>query len=232
MKWMKHIILKMKTNRAITIAAVLLFVAGPSPFAVLRAADQEPPRYDADNPKPGAAIDAEKLRRLAWGSPATNGLRAACYFEPTKEAYLDGEVVKRQVVFHNSGKEPVVFTVGLGGNDDGWTVVDDHGQKVPLRHVTYSGMVELRTFRLQPGHATEIGCMSAGMGASAKVEHPADTAILGKPGTTCFVRWTLSVAETKRVENGKGVPVAGVWHGTLTTGEVRFRIVGKGDESR
>jgi hypothetical protein len=70
------------------------------------------------------------------------------------------------------------------------------------------------------------------MGASAKIEHPTDTAILGKPGTTCFVRWTLSVAETKRVENGQGVPVAGVWHGTLATGEVRFRIVGKGDEAR
>jgi len=48
---MKRIILDMKTNRAITIAAILLFVGTPSPFAVLRAADQEPPRYDADNPK-------------------------------------------------------------------------------------------------------------------------------------------------------------------------------------
>jgi len=30
-----------------------------------------------------------------------------------------------------------------------------------------------------------------------------------------------------RSENGKRVAVAGVWHGTLTTGEVRFRIVEK-----
>jgi len=86
MNWMKRIIVKMKANRAITIAAVVLFVVTPSPFAVLRAADEQPPRYDADNPKPGAPIDAEKLRRLAWGLPATNGLRAACYFEPIKEA--------------------------------------------------------------------------------------------------------------------------------------------------
>jgi len=232
MKCMKRIVLKMKMNRAITIAAVLLFVVTPSPFAVLHAANEKPPRYDADNPKPGNPIDAEKLRRLAWGSPATNGLRVACYFEPTKEAYADGEVVKRQVVFHNSGEEPVLFTVGLGGNDDGWTVVDDHGQQVPLQHVTYSGWVELRTFRLQPNHATEIGCMSAGMGASAKVEHPVDTAIQATAGTTCLVRWTLSVAETIRTENGKGVPVAGVWHGMLTTGEVRFHIVEKGGVSR
>jgi hypothetical protein len=232
MKWMERIILKMSTNRAITMAAILLLVVIPSPFAVPQAADEKHLRYDADDPKPGEPIDVEKLRRLAWGPPATNGLRAACYFEPAREAYADGEVVQRRVVFHNSGKEPVLFTFGLGGNDDGWTVVDDHGQKVPLLHVTYSGLVPLRTFRLQPGHATEIGCMSAGMGASAKVEHPTDTAIQGKPGTTCLVRWTLSVAETKRVEQGRGVPVAGVWHGMLTTGEVRFRIVGNGGASR
>jgi hypothetical protein len=97
-------------------------------------------------------------------------------------------------------------------------------------------LVALGAFRLQPGHATEIGCMSAGMGPSAKVEHPADTAIQAKPGTTCLVRWTLQVLETTRTKDGKGdgkgVPVAGVWNGTLTTGEVRFRIVGKGGVSR
>jgi hypothetical protein len=229
---MKYSMLKMKKHRALAMAAILLFVVAPSPFAVLHAADAKVPRYDVDNPKPGAPINAEKLGRLAWGLPAMNGLRAASYFEPIKEAYADGEVVKRRVVFHNTSKAPVLFTVGLGGNDDGWTVVDERGQKVPFQHITYAGLVPLRTYLLQPGHATEIECMSTGMGTSAKIEHPADTAIQAKPGTTCLVRWTLRVAETKRVENGQGMPIAGVWHGVLTTGEVRFRIVGKGDESR
>ena len=191
--------------------------------------DEKSPGYDVDHPKPGAPIDAEKLRRLAWGPPATNGLRAACYFEPTKEAYLDGEVVKRWVVFHNSGKEPVFFTVSLGGNDDGWTAVDEQGQKVPLHHVTYWGLVPLATFRLEPGHATEIECMSTGMGASAKAGGGlTDTEILAKPGTTCRLRWTLCVVETTRKEKGNSVTIASDWHGTLTTGEVRFRIVEKG----
>ena len=193
---------------------------------VADANDPAPADTLADPAKPGAPIDAEKLRRLAWGPAATNGLRAACYFEPTKETYADGEVVKRWMVLHNSGKEPVRFDVGLGGHDDGWTVVDEQGQKVPLDHVAYAGLVPVATFVLEPGHATEIECMSTGMGASTKAAYPADTAIQAKPGTTCRVRWTLSVAETRRVENGKGVPGAGVWHGTLTTGEVRFRIVG------
>jgi hypothetical protein len=40
------------------------------------------------------------------------------------------------------------------------------------------------------------------------------------------------VLETMRSENGKRVPVTSVWHGTLTTGEVRFRIVEKEAASR
>jgi len=221
---MKGLFVQMKTNRAISIAISLLFLMVPLSFAVLHAAEKKPARHDADNPKPGAPIDTEKLRRLAWGPPAPNGLGAASYFEPTKEAYVDGEVVKRRVVFHNSGKDPVLFTVGLGGNDDGWTVVDEQGQELPLEHVTYTGLVRLMAFRLQPGHAIELDCMSTGMGAAAKVDHPADTTIRTKPGTTCHVCWALHVNETTRVVKGKGVPVPGVWHGTLTTGEVVFRI--------
>ena len=45
------------------------------------------------------------------------------------------------MVLQNSGKEPVRFDVGLGGHDDGWTVVDEQGQKVPLDHVAYAGLV-------------------------------------------------------------------------------------------
>lgn len=82
----------MKPNTTFPIAAILLLAILPPPLAVLHAAEEEPPRYDADHPKPGAPIDTEKLRRLAWGPPATNGLRVACYFEPTREAYADGEV--------------------------------------------------------------------------------------------------------------------------------------------
>ena len=85
----------MKTNTAFKIAAVLFFAVTPLPFAVFHAADERPPADNADHPKLGALIDDKKLRRLAWGPPATNGLQASCYFEPTKEAYADGEIVIR-----------------------------------------------------------------------------------------------------------------------------------------
>lgn len=232
---MKAISVKLTTNRAFRIAVMLLLVGTPWPFAILHAAEPRydpATRYDANNPQPGSPIEAEKLRRLAWGPPATNGLRAACYFEPTQDAYFDGEVVKRWKVFHNSGKEPVLFTVG--GVDYSWRVIDQQGRKVPLDQVWAYGGLLLVTYRLEPGQVAEFECASVGMGASTHVgpKIPITTAIQAKPGTTCRARWELQVAETTGMRNGKAVPVAGVWHGTLTTGEVRFRIVGKGGVSR
>ena len=220
----------MNTKMTFGIGCLVSAIVGGALFLTVQAADEKPPRYDADNPKPGTPIDAEKLRRLAWGPPATNGLRAACYFEPTKEAYADGEVVKSWQVFHNSGKEPLCFTVTHGGSPAEWIVVDEQDRKVPLDQLYPYGKLVLETFRLEPGHAKEFERASTGIGASTKASGPADTAIQAKPGTTCRVRWTLSLAGTTH-SDGKYVPTPGVWHDKLTTGEVRFRIVEKGSAS-
>jgi len=177
---------------------------------------------DADHPKPGARIDAEKLRRFAWGPPATNGLRAACYFEPTKEAYTDGEIVNRRVVLHNSGQESVLLAVG-GSNSGGLAVIDDQDQKVPLEQRFAYGKLRLETFRLEPGQAVETKCMAVGMGVSTSLRHPMDTVIQAKPGTTCRVRLMVQVTDlAPRSADGHGTPAGGL---RLMTGEVRFRIV-------
>ncbi len=220
---MKHFLFK--TNPIVAVGGLLLLVAAPLPFAILHAADAESPRSDADPPNTGAAIDAGKLALLAWGPPATNGLRAACYFEPAQAAYSDGAVVRRWKVFHNSGVQPVLFTVG--GGDYGWKVVDQQDRKVPLDQVAAYGGLLLVTYRLEPGQAAQIKCLSVAIGASTKAGGLTDTAIQARPGTTCRVRWELPVAQTTRMRDGKPVPVEGVWHGTLTTGEVRFQVVGR-----
>jgi hypothetical protein len=184
---------------------------------------------DADNPEPGAPIDEEKLQRLAWGPAAPNGLRAACYFEPTKEAYADGEEVVRRLVFHNSGKEPVLFTHGSASESShqGWVVVEEP-IPVPVERQFGLGGGWSVTYRLAPGHAVEDWPpRRVRLGASTKPGQGVHAAIQAKPGTTCRARWSIRVLETMRLENGKRVPVTSVWHGTLTTGEVRFRIVEK-----
>jgi hypothetical protein len=189
---------------------------------------------DADNPEPGAPIEEEKLQRLAWGPPAPNGLRAACYFEPTKEAYADGEEVVRRLVFHNSGKEPVLFTHGSASESghDGWVVVEEP-IPVPVERQFGLGGGWSVTYRLAPGHAIEDWPpRRVRLGASAKAGQGVHAAIQAKPGTTCRARWSIRVLETMRSENGKRVPATSVWHGTLTTGEVRFRIVEKDADIR
>ena len=164
-----------------------------------------------DQAKPGTPMDEEQLRRLAWGLPAANGLRAACYFEPMRDAYVDGEVVECRVVFHNSGKKPVRFSVA--GAFGGMTVTED--REVPLdQNLAFGGMPKLRTFRLEPGQGTEIKYGAVAMGASAKAGSAAATAILAKPGATCRAQWRLHVSDVTQTR----VRVE------LKTGEVRFRI--------
>jgi hypothetical protein len=216
----------MQMNKTLRIAVAVFLVAVVLPCAVLNAAEESNPGLDAGQPKPGAPISDTQLRRLAWGPPATNGLRVACYFEPTKEAYADGEVAKSWQIFHNCGKEPLFFTVTHGGSPAEWIVVDEHNRKVPLDRVYHYGKLVLETFRLEPGHAKEFERLSTGMGASTKAGGPADTAIQAKAGTICGVRWVLNLAGTTD-SDGKYVPTPGVWHDKLTTGEVRFRIVQK-----
>jgi RNA polymerase sigma factor (sigma-70 family) len=229
-------LLKLMTiGKTLKIAAAVVLVAGSTAMVIHQATRRSPPppkpspsaMQEADLPglKEGAPIDPEKLQRLAWGPPAPNGLRAACYFEPTKDAYENGEVVKRQVAFHNNAKAPVLFTARLGGNDDEWTVLDEQGRKVPLDHVYFGVPILQLPFRLQPGHAIEIACMGTRMGAGKRADGvPADTTIQAEPGKACRVSWSLTVYETTRLENGQKMPMPDVWHGKLTTGEVRFRI--------
>jgi hypothetical protein len=178
---------------------------------------------DAAHPKPGGPIDEMKLRSLKWGPPATNGLRAACYFEPSKEIYTDFEVVKRWKVFHNSGNEPVVFSVAVGGDVDRWTALDEQDRPVPTHQLAGIGPLAQRIFRLEPSHAVEVRCPATGIGTAKKATLDAgETEIAAKVGTTCRVHWVLNVDGINRSDNYG--PTAGVWQGKLTTGEVRFRM--------
>ena len=187
---------------------------------------------DADNPEPGARLKRRSCS-VSRGDPLHPMACAACYFEPTKEAYADGEEVVRRLVFHNSGKEPVLFTYGSSSENShqDWVVVEEP-ISVPVERQFGLGGGWSVTYRLAPGHAIEEWSPRVRLGASTKAGQRVHAAIQAKPGTTCRARWSLRVLETMRSENGKQVAVAGVWHGTLTTGEVRFRIVEKGAATR
>ena len=131
-------------------------------------------------------------------------------------------------MFHNSGKEPVLFTLGSASENspEDWVVVEEP-IPVPVERQFGYGSGWSVTYRLAPGHAIDEWSPRVRLGASTKAGQGEHAAIQAKPGTTCRARWSLRVLETMRSENGKQVAEAGVSHGTLTTGEVRFRIVEK-----
>ena len=62
-----------------------------------------------DRVKPGQTWTDDQHAKLSFGPAAKNGLRAAWVFDPVKDTYAVGDVLKCRIILHNSGKEPLEF---------------------------------------------------------------------------------------------------------------------------
>ena len=114
----------------------------------------------------------KELESAAWGAPAANGLRAAWLLEPGAEQYPLGSVLKARVLFHNVGKEPVVFETETWHQDDGHTARDGQGAEMPVKATWFTGITPTSKFRLAPGEYCEVSGHGLAIGAGEyKDEH-------------------------------------------------------------
>ncbi|MDB5337447.1 MAG: hypothetical protein JWN70_3066 [Planctomycetaceae bacterium] len=112
---------------------------------------QTPMEFDAmRNLKPGQPLPAD-LTTAAWGAPAANGLRAAWLLEPRAEQYALGTVLEPRALFHNTGKEPVVFITETWHQNDPHLARDAKGMEITVTGVFYTGVTPMATYRLDPG---------------------------------------------------------------------------------
>jgi beta-lactamase regulating signal transducer with metallopeptidase domain len=107
------------------------------------------------NLKSGRPLPVE-LKTIAWGAPAANGLRAAWLLEPRAEQYALGSVLKARVLFHNTGKEPVVFQTESWHQHDPHTARTAAGAALTVSGVDYSGITPMAKFRLAPDEYCEV----------------------------------------------------------------------------
>lgn len=114
--------------------------------------------------KPGRPLPAE-LKNAAWGTPAANGLRAAWLLEPSAEQYPLGSVLKSRVLFHNTGKEPVLFTTETWHQDDPHTARDANGAEIKVSGTWYTGITSMVTYRLAPNEYCEVQGHGVAIGA-------------------------------------------------------------------
>lgn len=107
----------------------------------------------------------KELESADWGATAENGLRAAWLLEPRAEQYVHGTVLKARVLFHNSGKEPVVFQTETWHQYDGHKALDAKGAEISVKGSRFSGITPMATFRLAPGEYCEVTGHGLAIGA-------------------------------------------------------------------
>jgi BlaR1 peptidase M56/Protein of unknown function (DUF1549)/WD40-like Beta Propeller Repeat len=126
---------------------------------------------------PGKPLPAE-LTRAAWGQPAANGLRAAWLLEPRAEQYAYGSVLKARVLFHNTGKEPVVFKTETWHQVDPHTARNAKGVEIKVSGRWYTGVTLTATYRLASGEFCEVSGHGVAIGAG-KYEEEFSTGSVG-----------------------------------------------------
>jgi beta-lactamase regulating signal transducer with metallopeptidase domain len=109
----------------------------------------------------------EELKDADWGQPMENGLRAAWLLQPAAKEYAIGTVLKARVLFHNSGKQPVVFSTDRWHQWDQHKAHDANGVELRVAHAFVTGLTPSVTFRLAPDEYCEVVAAQFGIGAGA-----------------------------------------------------------------
>ncbi|MDB6132142.1 MAG: hypothetical protein JWM59_385 [Verrucomicrobiales bacterium] len=111
---------------------------------------------DYNSVKPGKPLP-DTSAGAAWGVPGANGLRAAWVLEPICPEVRAGTVLKARVLFHNAGREPVIFRTETWHQSDPHVARDANGAEIKVTGTFNTGLTPLAVYRLSPGQYCEVG---------------------------------------------------------------------------
>lgn len=115
----------------------------------------------------------DELKTADWGDPIENGLRAAWPLEPVAKEYAIGTVLKTRILFHNTGKQAVVFSTDAWHQWDLHKAHDAKGVELRIEPVFSTGLTPMVTYRLAPGEYCEVGGRNLIVGGDAAGAIPA-----------------------------------------------------------
>ena len=119
--------------------------------------------------RPGEPLPAE-LSGAAWGQPAANGLLAAWLLEPVAQQYPLGTNLKARILFHNTGKETVVFRTPDWHQYSNHQARDVNGTAIEVSATYWTRLSTLVAIRLAPGEYAEVEAHGIAIGPKNKVE--------------------------------------------------------------
>jgi hypothetical protein len=118
------------------------------------------------------------LKSADWGDAAANGLRTAWLLEPRAEKYPLGSVFKARVLFHNTGKAPIVISIETWRQHDGHTAKNAKDETINVSGTHYTGITPMTSYRLSPGEYCEVLGHGIAIGAG-KYEEEFSTGAVG-----------------------------------------------------
>lgn len=104
----------------------------------------------------------EELKDAPWGEAQPNGLRVAWLLEPIGTEHRLNTSLKSRVLFHNSGKNAVVFRALTWNQPGPHKAVDAQGKEINVTSVEWTTIPMTFACRLAPGEFHEV--IGAGIG--------------------------------------------------------------------
>lgn len=112
----------------------------------------------------------EELKNVPWGEAQPNGLRVAWLLEPRALKYRLNTPLKSRLLFHNSGKNAVVFRALTWNQSGGHKAHDANGQDINIVSTYWTTIPMVFACRLAPGEFLEVNAAGIGIGANKDEE--------------------------------------------------------------
>jgi len=127
------------------------------------------PRFSiAETIRTGQPLPAE-LKDAPWGEAQPNGLRAAWLLDPRAEQHRLNTPLKSRILFHNAGKNAVMFRALTWNQSGSHKARDAKGAEIRIESTSWTTIPQVVPCRLAPGEYTEV--IGAGIGVGADKDH-------------------------------------------------------------
>lgn len=107
----------------------------------------------------------KELENAPWGAAHSNGLRVAWMLDPTAKEYRLGTPLKSRILFHNSGKNVVVFRTQNWRQSSQHKAKDANDADIRISSTSWTMRAQLVPCRLYPGEFIEFEAAGIGVGS-------------------------------------------------------------------
>ncbi len=119
----------------------------------------------------------DELKDAPWGEAQPNGLRVAWLLEPRGAEHRLNTPLKSRLLFHNSGKNAVVFRALTWNQSGGHQARDAQGAKININSTDWTTIPRVFACRLAPGEFIEVVAAGIGVGANKDQEDWRETRV-------------------------------------------------------